>query len=133
MKQRDVIIHFCEIAKLAGNNPQFRGQLAHDCICGMNEASAKYPEHFVFDQKVMDFIRTAVQEKLDKCEYTFRSLPCNIVPENEVWCVTGFHEGGGGVLEWCYNEDDANERLKLMSFDKRFNELKAQPYKGGSF
>ena len=133
MRQQETLEKFCEIAKLAENNPQFRGQYAHDCICGMNEASVKHPHSFAFDKEVMDFIRTAVQEKLDKCEYTFRSLPCNILPEDEIWCVTGFFNNGGGVLEWCYNEDDANERLKLISFDKTYTELKAQKYKNGTF
>jgi len=133
VKQKDVLEKFCEITKLAANNPQFRGQYAHDCFCGMNEASAKYPESFQFSPEVINFIRTAVQEKLDKCEYIFRNLPCNILPEDELWCVTGFFSNGGGVLEWCYNENDANERFQLMSFDKRFSELKAQPYKNGSF
>jgi hypothetical protein len=72
-------------------------------------------------------------ERPDKYEYTFRNLPCNILPEDKIWCVTGFYEGGCGILEWCHDKDDANERLQLMSFDKRFKELKAQPYKVSSF
>lgn len=63
--------------------------------------------------------------------YVFRNLPCNIQPDEALWCVRGrlndptepLH--GGGVLEWCYNEGDAKERLAMMERDPRFSNLQA--------
>lgn len=66
--------------------------------------------------------------------YEFRNLPCNIVPKNQLWCVSGVYEdkkknmSGGGILEWCYNEEDANITLSQMKRDKRFSKLSASKY-----
>lgn len=69
--------------------------------------------------------------------YTFRGLPCNIQPDDKLWCVCGgMKGGGGGVLEWCYDEEDAKDILKEMrkysyfiglhacAFFDKFKELK---------
>lgn len=70
--------------------------------------------------------------------YKFRGLPCNIQPDENLWCVCGgMKGGGGGVLEWCYDEQDANDILKEMqkysyfvglhasAFFDKYNELKS--------
>jgi hypothetical protein len=38
-----------------------------------------------------------------------RNLPCDIAPENELWCVSGSRKdgNGAGVIEWCFDEEDA--------------------------
>ena len=48
--------------------------------------------------------------------YHFRGLPCNILPDDKLWCVSGSYAEGGGILEWCYNQGDAEylaEKLRL--------------------
>lgn len=59
-----------------------------------------------------------------KCpDYEYRNHPCRIVPD--VWYVSGqdIRGGGGGVLEWCISESDAQERMALMKKHKRFTNL----------
>lgn len=68
--------------------------------------------------------------------YKMRGLPCFDSRGHEMpWCVSGteevvYEDGstsvGGGVLEWCYDEEDANERLRLMRPDPRFKNLRAE-------
>lgn len=55
-------------------------------------------------------------------KYQYRNLPCT----NKEWCVSGKdNRGGTGVLEWCYDEWDANNRMGMMQQDKgRFSNLK---------
>ena len=56
--------------------------------------------------------------------YKFRGLPCNIVPEASLWCVSGHCAGfGSGVLEWCYDEKDARFLLSRMKLDPRMKHL----------
>lgn len=52
--------------------------------------------------------------------YKFRGLPCSIQPDEKLWCVTGYvkHGGGSGVLEWCYDEEDAKQVMAKMKTDK---------------
>jgi hypothetical protein len=63
-------------------------------------------------------------------DYTYRGLPCNIAPDEELWMVGGHDKrGGSGVLEWCYDEADARERLLMMQrYPERFINVKAEPY-----
>lgn len=36
------------------------------------------------------------------------SPACNIRPDSVLWCVSGRNpEGGGGILRWCFDRDDA--------------------------
>lgn len=64
--------------------------------------------------------------------YKPRGLPCNITSDENLWCVCGSFTdetgGGGGVLEWCYDEDDANQRMLLMQRDPRYSNLSASRY-----
>ncbi len=84
------------------------------------------------DQVAAGRLIAALQRALGGLEverYKPRNLPCNIAPDNQLWCITGGCENGGGVLEWCYDEDDAQHRLKLMQADPRYTELKAEKWK----
>ena len=56
--------------------------------------------------------------------YKYRDFPCTICDKDE-WCVSGKDtlKGSGGVLEWCYNEEDAIERLKIMQQYAQFEDL----------
>lgn len=70
-------------------------------------------------------------------KYKMRNLPCRDALGNEMpWCVCGnekvtFSDGtvqtGGGVLEWCWDREDAAERLEMMRRDPRFSDLSVQP------
>jgi hypothetical protein len=49
----------------------------------------------------------------DHPDYAYRNLACNCSPA--AWAVCGEDkQGGSGVLEWCTDEADAQERLALM-------------------
>lgn len=66
--------------------------------------------------------------------YHYRGFPCSIAPNNELWCVSGHQVDAkgkttiSGVLEWCYDETDAEIRLYLMRKDPTFRNLKAHPF-----
>jgi hypothetical protein len=65
--------------------------------------------------------------------YRMRNLPCRDALGNEMmWSVCGFESytlddgstiTGGGVLEWCWDEQDAMDRLEMMKNDPRFSKL----------
>ena len=57
MKKDQVLSGLCEISSQVGDH--FKNQLPADCFC--NEDS-----HFQFDEKILNFIREAVQEKITK-------------------------------------------------------------------
>lgn len=65
--------------------------------------------------------------------YQPRNLPCNIVPDDQLWCVCGGFTDengpGGGVLEWCYNESDALVRKSFMARDPRYSDLSVRKWK----
>lgn len=63
-------------------------------------------------------------------EYEYRSLPCNIRPDEKLWCVSGRDSrGGAGILEWCYDASDALNRFGMMHADKdRFSDLRYHKY-----
>jgi hypothetical protein len=48
-----------------------------------------------------------------------------------LWAISGEDTlGGAGILEWCYDEDDAKDLFQQMSRDVgRFRHLKYGPYK----
>lgn len=62
----------------------------------------------------------------------YRNARHNEVPTNEKgerWCVCGGDRGedgnvSGGVLEWCYGENDANMMIEDMKKYQQFSELK---------
>lgn len=71
-------------------------------------------------------------------KYQYRSLPCNITTSKKLWCVCGaiLKNGkitGGGVLEWCYDQADAEAILKEMKkFSWEFSNLVAKPYRSSN-
>ena len=58
-------------------------------------------------------------------EYKFRGLPCTILSNDKLWCVTGGRKtkdgDGGGV--WCYDKEDAEYLMNLMAQDPSFYSL----------
>lgn len=64
-------------------------------------------------------------------DYVYRGLPCNVVEEDELWCVSGgdVRTNGGGVLEWCVSESDAQDVLTQMKrFPERFVHVSAESW-----
>lgn len=63
--------------------------------------------------------------------YAYRNLPCSVVDDDKLWCVSGgLKDGsGGGVLEWCVDEEDAQDRLALMEASGDFIRLHAHKYR----
>jgi hypothetical protein len=67
-------------------------------------------------------------------DYRYRNLPCSIESEGNLWVVGGHDKrtGGSGVLEWCYDEQDAQFILQQMSrFPERFIGIKAERHQEG--
>lgn len=63
--------------------------------------------------------------------YRYRGLPCSIRSNDNLWCVSGrdLLNGGSGVLEWCYDEEDAEYRLSTMKrFSNQFADLLAHKF-----
>jgi hypothetical protein len=79
-----------------------------------------------------DFAEDPNGTALQDCPlYRMRGLPCSIANDEQLWCISGADalNGGGGVLEWCYDEADALDRLaKMRKHPHQFPELKAEPY-----
>jgi hypothetical protein len=63
-------------------------------------------------------------------KYKYRNYPCNIQPDDRLWCVLGEDtvSRAGGVLEWAYDQQDANSVLAVMKASGEFNNLTAEPY-----
>lgn len=65
--------------------------------------------------------------------YQFRNLPCRVNGKQMPWIVGGIcnfsaTEIGAGILEWCYDQNDANTLANLMRQDSRFKEIKVREY-----
>ena len=60
-------------------------------------------------------------------EYKLRNLPCTIQPDAKLWTVCGKQkiENGiaSGVLEWCYDMEDATYIKSKMDQDPNFYDL----------
>jgi hypothetical protein len=59
----------------------------------------------------------------DCMPYEYRGLPISIAREGQLWEVGGTDKftGGSGVLEWCYDKEDAEAILaKMQQFPSRF-------------
>ena len=64
--------------------------------------------------------------------YRYRGLPCSIAKDEDLWCINGGDRinGGCGVLEWCYDEEDALYRLERMrKHPHQFQELSASTHR----
>ena len=57
-------------------------------------------------------------------KYKYRGLPCNVRPDADMWYVAGMDGNGGGILEWCTDEEDAKERLRIMKAFPQFKNLR---------
>lgn len=63
--------------------------------------------------------------------YNYRNKPCTIRGSNgELWCVSGQDKitNAGGVLEWCYDQRDADGMLFLMNRSGEFSGLKVEKW-----
>jgi hypothetical protein len=59
-------------------------------------------------------------QTLQANHYTFRNHPCSITPDEKLWCVQGEFKGSGsGVLEWCWDQRDAEAIMAKMKKDWR--------------
>ena len=60
--------------------------------------------------------------------YKYRSLPCTAGE----WSVCGFDSlrNGGGVLEWCFDQKDAEERIQMMKAYPQFQDLSINDGRG---
>lgn len=63
-------------------------------------------------------------------KYRYRNYSCNIQPDDKLWCISGedLVSGSEGVLEWAYDEKDANSVKELMLSSGEFNNLTAMSY-----
>ena len=63
---QQIIKELCEQANKVGQ--YFNHQYAHDCFCivphGMT--SVEYNKHFQFEDKILDFIKVAIHEKMER-------------------------------------------------------------------
>lgn len=52
--------------------------------------------------------------------YQYRNLPCTVGK----WYVAGIdNQNGKGILEWCYNQSDAENRMIIMQKYPQFSDL----------
>jgi len=63
MDKNTVLKRLCAVATQVGAEV-FKEQRAHDCFCGTNPGVTD--ANFSFEEEVLDFIETAVQEKQER-------------------------------------------------------------------
>jgi hypothetical protein len=68
MRKSEVLTFFC---KLSDDTAIELGRLLHrsfarDCFCGFNSSLNNHPQFYQFDQSVLDFIKSAVEDRLTK-------------------------------------------------------------------
>lgn len=56
--------------------------------------------------------------------YNYRNCPCSITDDDKLWCILGADGTMCGVLEWCYDEEDAKSLLEEMQQYPQFQNLK---------
>lgn len=59
MTKNEVIAKLCELCTKVGNE-HFKHEISYDCFCDENMTS------FQFDEKIIEFIETAVEEKINE-------------------------------------------------------------------
>ncbi len=68
----------------------------------------------------------------ESVEYKLRNLPCTICPDDKLWTVCGNQktENGiaSGVLEWCYDQRDAETTKSMMKQDPNFTNLEVMKW-----
>lgn len=97
-------------------------------------AESELSSRWVHASQDRDFIIELLLESpyIGDCKHTYRyrNLPCSVV--KKPWYVQGRDWlGGVGVLEWCRDEDDAKERMAIMSIFPQFANLSIGEYTGG--
>lgn len=122
-----VVIHDTPIP--AGANPFHHDEwrMGSDLVRGwmvMHPGFDNKSEPQPLNHIVLVNTRTGQRIRLDfRPIYEYRGLPCT----NATHSVAGedLIKGGAGVLEWCLSEDDAKERIRIMSqYDYQFKALK---------
>lgn len=64
-------------------------------------------------------------------DYHYRHLPCSIASDEKLWCISGIdlRNSSSGVLEWCYDEHDAQSTLaNMQKFKSRFANICANRF-----
>lgn len=63
--------------------------------------------------------------------YNYRGLGMNIADDDTRWCIVGtdIANNSDGILEWCYDREDAQRRLSKMQRFSQFNNLQAMSYR----
>lgn len=63
-------------------------------------------------------------------KYKLRNLPCNVVPESQLWFVSGVDvvQGSTGVIEWCRDKVDAARVFREMKVSDEFDQLRYGQY-----
>jgi hypothetical protein len=85
----------------------------------------------VLAESMQDFAISVNVALADCPTYVYRGLPCSIAPDEQLWTVGGQDrmDNSGGVLEWCYDMQDAMAVLEAMArHPGRFTNLGAQPF-----
>lgn len=78
-----------------------------------------------------DRLKRYLKEKLDLGlpfdPYKYRNLPCSENGVDYTWYVAGADSSkgmvGAGVLEWCYDQQDAEDRIGKMREHTQFDFL----------
>jgi hypothetical protein len=86
----------------------------------------------ILAESMQAFAASVNQTALEHCPtYTYRGLPSSIAGDKDLWVIGGADKmtGGSGVLEWCYNVQDALAVFEEMSrHPGRFTNLRAHPF-----
>jgi len=65
MTRQEVLSKLCEITSEVGREV-YHSQYAHDCFCGASKFADKGIFKFLFESQVLDYIRDAVNEKMER-------------------------------------------------------------------
>ena len=107
---------------------------AHGFIIGIAENEDGYEEKAnALADKLSNLLIKLKHELASQVPYKMRGLPCRDARGKEMeWSVCGSikyglpagSEGSArGVLEWCWNEKDAQQVMEQMKKDPRFSDL----------
>ena len=119
---------FDEMFGLVTNGYQFECDIATATLAQLRSMTEVVA---VLAASMLEFAASPNRTAFVACPlYCYRNLPCSIAPDDELWAVSGEdQQGGGGVLEWCFDQADAEGVLQEMKrHSARFKNLKAQPW-----
>jgi hypothetical protein len=63
MTKKEIITEFCALATMVGDSV-FNSDIPHDCFC--SESNVVPDAGFQFSKKVLEFIETAIIEKIER-------------------------------------------------------------------